>query len=311
MRIFPTLLLLFIGCSGGKGPALPPLDPVAQPKPEETETSDGAAIFRASCASCHGEKGDGKGILVLDRPARSFVDGGFSFGNTHEAIFRTVTRGIIRTPMPGFAEALSDAQRHAVTDHVISLSPTLVEATAEETILVVRDRPLVVRGHLPSVAEGLPERPRGLLVGGLDDLTWEYRVDDVRLLAVRQGAFVNRTDWGGRGGTPLEPLGKVIHLNQGGDPVAPWRVQGMEEALIARLSGTSIRGRTASLRFRLLAHSGEAIAEVETWGQVALTDPGHPFRRHFRVTDLDPGAALLFENQRVPKPVAGTVEFSR
>ena len=48
--------------------------------PEELRAA--GVTFAELCAPCHGATGDGKGTTVLDRPARSFKDGGFSFGNT-------------------------------------------------------------------------------------------------------------------------------------------------------------------------------------------------------------------------------------
>ena len=70
--------------------------------PHQDDHAEARTLFIANCASCHGEKGDGEGTTDLDRKARSFKDGGFSFGNTPEALFRTLTTGIPGTPMPGF-----------------------------------------------------------------------------------------------------------------------------------------------------------------------------------------------------------------
>src|SRR5262245_57819330 len=76
-----------------------------------------------NCATCHGETGDGKGTTQLDRPARSFMDGGFSFGNTPEALFRTISVGIPGTPMPAFDSSLSEEERHLVAGYVVTLGP--------------------------------------------------------------------------------------------------------------------------------------------------------------------------------------------
>ena len=48
----------------------------------ETARLDTAALYAEHCATCHGSNGDGKGTADLDRPARSFLDGGYSYGNT-------------------------------------------------------------------------------------------------------------------------------------------------------------------------------------------------------------------------------------
>ena len=173
---------------------------------QDNAARSGKEIFNASCALCHGETGDGKGLVVFDPPARSFKQGAFSFGNTPEAVTRTVTAGIGGTPMPGFGSILPEAEIRAVSEYVISLGPKQPPKAGKASIMSVGKRPVVVRGQLPPVSKDAPMLPRGLMIGTLDGLSWEYAADDVRLLAVRQGAFLNRKDWGGRGGAALEPL---------------------------------------------------------------------------------------------------------
>ena len=75
---------------------------------------DAEALFFDNCASCHGETGDGDGWTELDRPARSFRDGGFSYGNTPEALFRAISIGIPGTQMPGFDTSLAEEERRAL-----------------------------------------------------------------------------------------------------------------------------------------------------------------------------------------------------
>jgi mono/diheme cytochrome c family protein len=191
-------------------------------------------LFVKNCAACHGEDGSGQGPTVLERPARNFKDGGFSFGNTPDAIFNTISHGIPGTPMPAFGEALREYELRQLASYVRTLGPAIEDVDEAETILTVTEEsgPRIVRGILPPIVEGAPIRPRGLLLGlpgdaaanGVGGLTFEYRIDDVRLLGVRQGGFVARTDWGGRGGTPLKPLGGLIWTDGGGDPEAMFSV---------------------------------------------------------------------------------------
>jgi mono/diheme cytochrome c family protein len=166
-----------------------------------TTVEPGGASFVAQCAPCHGENGDGKGTTQLDRQARSFKDGGFSYGNTLPALYRSITTGIPGTPMPGFEFALAEDERRALAEYVLSLGPEDAIADTPEKVLVVGERTLVVRGLLPPIVEGASERTRGLLIGTPAGTTFEYRADDVRLLGVRQGDFVERRDWVGRGAT--------------------------------------------------------------------------------------------------------------
>ena len=78
------------------------------PDPLESARFDTAALYAQHCASCHSANGDSKGTADLDRPARSFLDGSYSYGNTRKAVLRSVTYGIPGTPMPAFAETLGE-----------------------------------------------------------------------------------------------------------------------------------------------------------------------------------------------------------
>ena len=263
---------------------------------------DVRAQFLMHCASCHGETGDGHGTATLDRPARSFLDGGFSYGNTPDALFRTITHGIPGTPMPAAPSALSEADRRALAEYVISLGPKVEAATVAESTLVVRDRPVIARGKLPPVAPDLPARPRGLLVGTMDGLSFEYRTDDVRLLAVRQGAFVDRRDWRGRGGDSLEPLGVPIQLRGGGDPGA--FVLGADGLpLTARLWDTWIEGDRAGLRYRLYVPGDpRPSAGIEESVRGVLCPAGSGFEREIAISGA--GAYVLRLAEPGPRWVA-------
>lgn len=226
----------------------------------------GRSLFEAHCARCHGVDGGGQGTVELDRPARSFRDGGFSFGNTTDALTKTIARGIPGTPMPAF-DVFDADQRRALAEYVRELGPPTDEAEAGQTIAVVGDRARLERGHLGPFTEGGPSAPRGMLVGLPGGLTFSFDVDDVRLRGVRVGGFVDRTDWTGRGGTELAPLGRVLSAEAGGagSPLVR-RVVGDVELPVGRLpanapilmprdvvplradlEATSLRGPTFSL----------------------------------------------------------------
>ena len=271
--------------------------------------ADAPALFAKNCAKCHGLDGSGTGPTVLDRPARNFKEGGFSFGNTPETIARTIAYGIPGSPMPAFETALGEEQRRALAEYVVTLGPPVKEISEAETLLHVTDRPLVVRGILPPLVEGEHNIPRGLLIGTPDGLTFEYTVDDVRLLAVRQGDFVRRTDWGGRGGTPLEPLGKVVWSDAATQ--APWC-----DAVAASFADTGDWAEGHPLVARLLATNSEPIASVSYAVSSTDTD-GALLRAHALVTET-PGAAELgghagfarhFRLSRIGPPTPGRPEF--
>ena len=233
-----------------------------QQKATAVPKQTGNDIYMMYCAQCHGATGDGKGTLELDRPARSFIDGGFSFGNTLHAISKTTASGIPGTPMPPFVDVLSTEQIALVSQHVRSFAPTLKEATTLETEMVVMNTPLVARGMIPAITDGLPIYPRGLVIGNPDGFSYEYRVDDVRLLAIRQGRFVERADWGARGGAPLTLLGRVSVLVEDGNPKAIFRTLD-GEPLRAKLTSTNTLGNYGVIAYTLFDNDGTEFATVK------------------------------------------------
>ncbi|MDA1264687.1 MAG: cytochrome c [Planctomycetota bacterium] len=266
---------------------------------------DANALFQQHCATCHGVKGDGNGVTPLPKKARSFLDGGFSYGNTSAAIGRTLEFGIPGTPMPSFSEALSADERNAMIEYVIALGPERKEVERAETILEVVDRPHVVRGFLPALGQGVPEWPRGLLVGLTSGTTFQYRADDVRLLAVRQGDFVERRDWGGRGGNSLRPLGKVTHLVGSGNPGAEWTLG--DEPLKARLTQTAVRGTQVTISYDL-QRNGITVARVRETPGVLRVSTGAGFERSYEIEAVG-GAPLDLALRWTPSGANGTTNL--
>ena len=167
---------------------------------------------------------------------------------------------------------------------VLELGPEVREVTESETILEVGDRPQIVRGKLPPIAEGAVEHPRGLLIGTTDGFTFEYRVDDVRLLGVRQGSFVRRSDWTGRGGSALEPLGKVVHVVAGGKPEATFATAD-GTALRARMAGTWILEGQVGVAYSLEGATGQRSAMVTESCVTVTRSIATGFERRFRVVE--------------------------
>lgn len=201
----------------------PPGHAAAAQEPDEDEVT-GKSLYLRHCAGCHNANGDGKGATMLQqgKQARSFAQGGFAFGNTVEQIAKTIASGIPgSSPMQGFKSVMDEDERKLVAEYVLTLTPYKAEAKAKDSVMVVGDRAVFAYGKLPALHEGLPERPRGLLIGLPGGISFEYRIDDVRLLAVRKGAFADRTDWNERGGGVLQPLGEIVEAFQEGDP-GPW-----------------------------------------------------------------------------------------
>lgn len=321
-----VLILLLCGATScapeSAAPAAPtPKAQAPKPKPEVKPPvpRSGSQIFAQMCALCHGENGDGNGTLKLDRPARSFTEGTFSFGNTREALFRTVGAGIGGTPMPGFGSTMTDVERYAVVDHVIGLGPERQAAPVGATVMNVTDRPLAVRGSFKALDGSDDVIPRGLLLGGLDGLSFQYDASAVDLIAVRQGEFVDRRDWENRGGDTLDPLGQVIFENSG---ASVWRFN--DAVLEARLTGTTILDGKAWIEYDLF--NGDVhVANVRETGMGISRGGWSGFQRNFIVTGAgpenlsfepwaaEPGRELYYGIDRsfrlVEHPVRGTTLF--
>jgi len=239
--------------------------------------------FVELCAPCHGVRGDGKGATELDRPARSFADGGFSFGNTKDALVRTLKSGIPGTPMPAFGGQVTDERLEELARLVQFLGPGGEPEPPKGTELIVKDRPLIVRGHFPALDGEEADVVRGLLIGEPSGMSFQYASDDVRLLSVRLGGFVDRADWGGRGGTPLRPLGKVIYSPR--DPLRPsaWR-RANEGYLRPRLRATSTARGVAKIEYDLLDAGGAVVATCVESPRMLSTSHGSGYAVSYVIT---------------------------
>jgi mono/diheme cytochrome c family protein len=90
---------------------------------------DGAKLFARHCATCHGERGNGGGLLspLLDPPARRFGEERFRLASTSNGVptdddlLAVVRNGIPGTAMPAFAH-LTDDERKALVGHVRGLT---------------------------------------------------------------------------------------------------------------------------------------------------------------------------------------------
>jgi cytochrome c oxidase cbb3-type subunit 2 len=85
---------------------------------------------QAKCAECHGEggRGDGPAAAGLRDDSRfpirptDFTRGQFKAGGDVRDLYRTMTTGLDGTPMPSFADSMTDDERWAISAYVLSLS---------------------------------------------------------------------------------------------------------------------------------------------------------------------------------------------
>jgi cytochrome c oxidase cbb3-type subunit 2 len=109
----------------------PPIPIGEPPKASPALLEQGKALYaKAKCFQCHGDGGRGDGPSAGElkddlgfpiRPA-DFTRGQFKGGSDVRDVFRTMTTGLDGTPMPSFADSMSEAERWAISYHVLSFS---------------------------------------------------------------------------------------------------------------------------------------------------------------------------------------------
>jgi len=109
----------------------PPLLIGDPPKATPELVARGKDLYvKAKCFQCHGPGGKGDGPSADEmkdlagfpiRPA-DFTRGQFKGGSSVRDIFRTMSLGLDGTPMPSFADSMTDPERWAISYYVLSLS---------------------------------------------------------------------------------------------------------------------------------------------------------------------------------------------
>lgn len=84
--------------------------------------ADGARVFNAQCAICHGSAGEGSASVVGSYPNVKLADGVWAHGATDAEIEQTIRKGVAGTPMPPFAQTLTADEIQAVARYVKSLA---------------------------------------------------------------------------------------------------------------------------------------------------------------------------------------------
>ena len=95
-------------------------------------SGDGAAVYRAHCAVCHGDDGRGNGpaAAMLAPAPRDFTAGRYKFRSTPAGglptvadVVATTARGLRGTSMPAFGDLLTPEDLDAVARHVLAFAP--------------------------------------------------------------------------------------------------------------------------------------------------------------------------------------------
>jgi len=269
-------------------------------------SGDGATVYRENCAACHGKEGHGDGPTAaeLKYKPRDFREGKFAFGNTPGAMVKTVMSGIPgeeQARMPAYKSVLSSEEIDAVVAYVRTMMPVEPAPTPTDMKLEPRDGPLIVRGVLPGLKEGEPPLARGLLIGLPSGFSFEYGTKPLRLLAVRRGEFVSRTDWLERGGKPLTPLGSVVFataqaplwspfvVNENPDPNGP----ASYKPLSANLRVTSVVGGIPVLLYELVDGNGRVRARVHEEPRDVVVSDGSGIGQAFAIAAPTPASLAI------------------
>lgn len=161
MKALPhgVIPLLVVLCATG--------EPSAQPAAgAELAGTTGQAVYERHCSSCHGSRGDGNGpaaVWLYPKP-RDFSAGLFKIKSTpgqalptDEDLFRSVTRGLPGSSMPGFSY-LTEAERLAVVQYVKHLTA----GVNREGKRVNRFEEAAVQGAAAEAVEVPPEPAAGV-----------------------------------------------------------------------------------------------------------------------------------------------------
>lgn len=240
----PTAATGTLGSSGG---------PTARARPAKQ-------LYANLCSLCHGSTGRGDGPTELERPARNFAAGAYAYGNSLANVMRTMELGIPGTAMPAFGDTMTLQERTAVASYVLAMGPKPRTVSQAAGKLSATDRPAVVQGAMVSPSTNELE-PRSLLIGFPAGASIQYRSADLAAVAIYSSdddaPFAQRTDWRGRGGSPLRALGEATWTAPSSEGPLPASFEtATGEPLYAKLRSTRISAGQALLRFHLMDAAG-------------------------------------------------------
>ena len=159
-------------------PGEPPVALPAPPRATPDFLARGKALYaKAKCAECHGEDGRGDGPSAgqlrddFDRPIRptDLTRGQLKGGSGVADVYRALTTGLDGTPMPSFADSMTDEERWAIAYHVLAFSAWADPLTGERLRLAPAARAALnsreVAADRPRSAFD-PARPVGAVADG-------------------------------------------------------------------------------------------------------------------------------------------------
>lgn len=141
-------LLVVVATGVGLAQTTPP--PASDPALTAALVTEGRAVYRSACASCHGTSGDGLGPAArhMNPAPRDFTSGVFKFRSTPSGalptdrdLYRTVSQGVPGTWMPAWQKLLSERERWAVVEYLKTLVPDFALGFGGEEALPLSTQP--------------------------------------------------------------------------------------------------------------------------------------------------------------------------
>jgi high-affinity iron transporter len=157
--------------------------------------AQGARLYAANCASCHGVRGLGDGPAGLKlTPHPPAIGTPAILGAVAPAmVFRKISVGVTGTAMPAFAPALSDEQRWNIVAYLGSLRSTPAQVAEGEGLYV---QGCVSCHGVTGSGDGAMARSLSKLPPELGSMAWQVERSDSEIVAAI-------TD--GKPGTPMPP----------------------------------------------------------------------------------------------------------
>jgi DMSO reductase family type II enzyme heme b subunit len=227
--VSPLLTLLFPGAALSQDYAAKGFK-MAVPSPRETTPENlaaGETLYSQNCSQCHGEEGDGQGVMadrLVPRP-RDFRRGVYKIRRTMQGelpidddLFQIIRNGMPGTSMPAWQGLLGDEQIWQLVDHLKSFSPDFEDFPAEQEFVlegkleptpesIARGAELYVETECAK-CHGESGRGNGPSARELED-EWAHRIFPADLTQ----------PWTFRGGGSVEDLFRTLTTGLNGTPM--------------------------------------------------------------------------------------------
>ncbi len=147
-RVLPLIAALLLpGIAGAQDFAARGfvLAPTSPRQASSEDVAAGKALYQENCTQCHGDQGDGRGVMadLLDPRPRDFTRGVFKIRRTpqgelptDEDVFRIIGIGMPGTSMPAWRGVLSDSEIWQLVDYIETFSPDFADFPAEQQFLL-------------------------------------------------------------------------------------------------------------------------------------------------------------------------------